>query len=101
MYLGRVVEQAPVRAVLRDPRHPYTAGLLASLPGRVRTGERLPAIEGMVPSPLEIPPGCPFHPRCALAQAGRCDQGAPPPLENLATDRQVACWRAAEIGGRP
>jgi oligopeptide/dipeptide ABC transporter ATP-binding protein len=101
MYLGRVVEEAPVRALMRDPRHPYTAGLLASLPGRARIGERLPAIEGLVPSPLEIPPGCPFHPRCPHAEAGRCDQGGPPPLETVAPGRRVACWRSARIGAAP
>ena len=62
MYAGRIVEEAPVRALFRDPRHPYTRGLLASLPGR--HGERLRAIEGTVPRLGHIPSGCPFAPRC-------------------------------------
>jgi oligopeptide/dipeptide ABC transporter ATP-binding protein len=62
MYAGRIVEEAPVRTLFRDPRHPYTRGLLASLPGR--RGERLRAIEGTVPRLGHIPSGCPFAPRC-------------------------------------
>jgi oligopeptide/dipeptide ABC transporter ATP-binding protein len=101
MYLGRVIEQAPVRDLIRTPRHPYTAGLLASLPARARAGERLPAIEGRVPSPLEIPCGCSFHPRCRHCLAGHCDAGAPPPLQEVEGARQVACWRATEQDWTP
>jgi oligopeptide/dipeptide ABC transporter ATP-binding protein len=63
MYAGRIVEEAPVRALFRDPKHPYTRGLLASLPGR--HGSRLKAIEGTVPRLGQIPAGCAFAPRCA------------------------------------
>jgi len=63
MYAGRIVEEAPVRALFREPKHPYTRGLLASLPGR--QGERLKAIEGTVPRLAHIPAGCAFAPRCA------------------------------------
>jgi oligopeptide/dipeptide ABC transporter ATP-binding protein len=62
MYAGRIVEQAPVRAIFRDPKHPYTRGLLASLPGQ--HGTRLKAIEGTVPRLGHIPAGCAFAPRC-------------------------------------
>jgi peptide/nickel transport system ATP-binding protein len=62
MYAGRIVEEAPVRTLFRDPKHPYTRGLLASLPGR--HGSRLTAIEGTVPRLGHIPPGCAFAPRC-------------------------------------
>jgi len=62
MYAGRIVEKSPVHALFRDPKHPYTRGLLASLPGR--HGTRLRAIEGTVPRLGHIPPGCPFAPRC-------------------------------------
>jgi oligopeptide/dipeptide ABC transporter ATP-binding protein len=62
MYAGRIVEEAPVRALFRDPKHPYTRGLLASLPGH--RGTRLKAIEGTVPRLGHIPPGCAFAPRC-------------------------------------
>jgi peptide/nickel transport system ATP-binding protein len=62
MYAGRIVEEAPVRALFREPRHPYTRGLLGSLPGH--HGERLRAIEGTVPRLGQIPAGCAFAPRC-------------------------------------
>jgi oligopeptide/dipeptide ABC transporter ATP-binding protein len=63
MYAGRIVEQAPVRQLFQDPRHPYTRGLLASIPGGTR-GSKLQAIEGTVPPLGKLPPGCPFAPRC-------------------------------------
>lgn len=98
MYLGRVVERAPVRAVMKTPRHPYTQGLLHSRPSlRGERGRRLPSIEGSVPALSDLPPGCPFHPRCPHAQPGRCDVGAPPPLRTLASGDDVACHRAEEI----
>jgi peptide/nickel transport system ATP-binding protein len=97
MYLGRVVEQADVRSLLRSPRHPYTMGLLDSLPSINAREERLRAIKGTVPSLLSMPPGCPFHPRCPFAQPGRCDVGGPPELRELEDGRKVACVRAEEI----
>ena len=63
MYAGRIVEEAPVRELFRDPRHPYTRGLLASMPGGAR-GSRLQAIHGTVPPIGQLPPGCAFAPRC-------------------------------------
>ena len=63
MYAGRIVEEGPVRSILRSPRHPYTRGLLASIPG-TQTGKRLQAIGGSVPSLDRLPPGCAFEPRC-------------------------------------
>ena len=97
MYLGRIVEHADVRTVLKRPRHPYTAALLRSLPGLHMRRDRLPSIKGSVPSMIEIPPGCPFHPRCPHREAGRCDVGGPPPLRPLADAHDVACLRAEEI----
>jgi oligopeptide/dipeptide ABC transporter ATP-binding protein len=96
MYLGRIVEQGPVRTVLREPRHPYTRGLLLCRPS-IGSGDRLETIPGTVPSPANVPPGCPFHPRCAFAVAGRCDRGGPPPLETAAPGHEVACVRHREI----
>jgi peptide/nickel transport system ATP-binding protein len=64
MYAGRIVEEGPVREILRTPRHPYTQGLLASIPG-TGNGARLRAIEGVVPSLAALPPGCTFAPRCS------------------------------------
>ncbi len=64
MYAGRIVEQGPVRTIFREPRHPYTQGLLASMPGTT-AGGRLKAIDGVVPTPDAVGPGCAFAPRCA------------------------------------
>ena len=97
MYLGRIVERADVRTVMKSPRHPYTVGLLESLPGLTVDNERLPSIEGNVPSPQETPPGCPFHPRCPHAEPGVCDQGDAPLLETIEEGHQVACVRVHEI----
>ncbi len=76
MYAGRIVESGPVGEVLRAPRHPYTRGLLDSLPAMAEPGQRLRQIPGTAPSLLDLPPGCPFAPRCARADAA-C--AAPPP----------------------
>ncbi|WP_299969483.1 ABC transporter ATP-binding protein [uncultured Roseobacter sp.] len=67
MYAGRIVEQGPTAALLRDPRHPYTAGLIASLPAMATPGTPLVQIPGTTPSLLSLPTGCPFAPRCELA----------------------------------
>ncbi len=69
MYAGRIVEEGPVEAVLGAPLHPYTRGLIGSLPTRQRRGAPLTQIPGMPPSPVDRPPGCPFAPRCARADA--------------------------------
>lgn len=92
MYMGRVVETAPTRALLADPKHPYTRGLLRSVPllGVKRDGAFKP-IRGAVPGPGEIVDGCPFHPRCDEAIAGRCS-GAVPALSQARHDRQVRCF---------
>jgi len=76
MYAGRIVEQGPVRPILRDPKHPYTRGLLASIPGGA-TGSRLQAIEGTVPAPDAVGDGCAFAPRCAHRKEA-CLVGVPP-----------------------
>jgi len=76
MYAGRIVETGPVRAIFRQPAHPYTRGLLASMPGG-RPGERLRAIEGSVPLLGDLPPGCAFSPRCS-DRFDRCDTAPPP-----------------------
>ncbi|MFN7979793.1 MAG: ABC transporter ATP-binding protein [Vicinamibacterales bacterium] len=76
MYAGRIVEQGPVRTILRSPAHPYTRGLLASIP-HGRRGERLAAIEGQVPAPGQRAAGCAFAPRCPQRRP-ECDATAPP-----------------------
>lgn len=99
MYLGRVVEQGSVRDIIKTPRHPYTMGLLASLPGVHKHDKpRLSSIPGSVPSLTRIPQGCPFHPRCEFAKPGLCDSGGVPPLETLDNGHAAACLRVKEIG---
>jgi oligopeptide/dipeptide ABC transporter ATP-binding protein len=96
MYAGRVVEEAPVRELFKDPRHPYTEGLLGSIPvigSKAKTGRRLQEIPGMVPSPLEMPRGCRFHPRCPKIM-DVCSKEEPP-LVVLGEHRRVSCWLAA------
>jgi len=73
MYAGRIVEQGPTATLLRDPRHPYTAGLIASLPATATPGTPLTQIRGTTPSLLSLPPGCPFAPRCDRA-TDRCNE---------------------------
>ncbi len=92
MYAGRVVEEAPVAALFEAPQHPYTIGLLGSIPRLDSEQERLAAIEGSVPDPMAPPPGCRFAPRCPFAEA-EC-QSVAPPLREIAADHRVACWRA-------
>jgi peptide/nickel transport system ATP-binding protein len=96
MYLGRIVEQGSVRDILRHPRHPYTQGLLRSLPS-MNTDGRLAGIPGTVPSLTAIPAGCAFHPRCPHARPGLCDRGSAPPLRPLGPGHAAACLRAEEI----
>jgi oligopeptide/dipeptide ABC transporter ATP-binding protein len=95
LYGGQVVESCPAAAVFGGSRHPYTAGLLASLPRLGDRRGRLRAIPGQVPDPADFPPGCRFHPRCPVAEA-RCAT-APPPLATVGTGHASRCWRAAEI----
>jgi peptide/nickel transport system ATP-binding protein len=94
MYLGSIVEQASVRDLFRAPRHPYTRGLLASMPklGR-RTGKPLDAIQGNVPIPINKPNACSFMPRCPDARRGLCDLGVPR-LTEAARGHRVACFLA-------
>ena len=98
MYLGRIVERGPVRTVLKSPAHPYTQGLLRSMPGQNPPGTRLESIPGTVPSLQAMPAGCHFHPRCEWALAGLCNVGPSPALQLLPDGRQAACLRAEEIG---
>jgi len=93
MYAGKIVEEAPVKKLFKDPRHPYTRGLLNSIPviGRkAETGRRLQEIPGMVPSPLDMPPGCRFYPRCEKSMDMCCSQE--PPMVRLSENRRVSCW---------
>jgi peptide/nickel transport system ATP-binding protein len=98
MYAGRKVEEATVEALFENPRHPYTRGLMASMPEVISQGTRADArlteIPGMVPSLTNLPPGCAFAPRCTLA-IDRC-RAEYPPLQDF-DGHLAACWRAAEL----
>jgi peptide/nickel transport system ATP-binding protein len=94
MYAGQVVESGDVQTIFRHTSHPYTAGLMASLPRLGAGRERLRVIAGTVPDPAHFPPGCRFHPRCPVAE-DRCRQD--PPVEALGGGQVVRCWRAGEI----
>lgn len=93
MYTGKIVEESPVSEIFEDPKHPYTRGLLKSVPRLNETKEekamRLSTIEGVVPSPTELPPGCHFAPRCPLKEP-RCERGEIP-LYNVSGLRKVRC----------
>jgi peptide/nickel transport system ATP-binding protein len=103
MYAGRKVEEADVETLFADPRHPYTRGLMASIPGVPASGAetetRLVEIPGMVPSLTNLPKGCAFAPRCTLAIA-RCREEYPP-LQDWGENHLAACWRAGELVGSP
>ncbi len=92
MYAGKIVEEAPVRDIFKSPFHPYTQGLLASIPRIDATVDRLSTIEGVVPNPLHYPAGCRFQPRCPRAAAQCVAQE--PPLVAAGPGRRVACWLA-------
>jgi len=92
MYSGRVVERASVQELFHAPQHPYTIGLLGSIPKLHLTQHRLTAIDGQVPSPASLPSGCHFAPRCPFAEQ-RCRQ-AQPLLIDLGGGHEAACWRA-------
>jgi len=89
MYAGRIVEHGKVADIIAAPAHPYTRGLLGSVPSRNRRGQRLAQIPGMSPSPLNLPLGCPFRPRCERADA-ICQ--TPPPLDTLRPGHEVRCF---------
>jgi len=99
MYAGKKVEEASVDDLFADPRHPYTRGLMASMPAVISLGAkadvRLAEIPGMVPSLTNLPDGCAFAPRCPLA-IERCRQEYPP-LQDFGGHHRAACWRAAEL----
>ncbi|WP_338693014.1 ABC transporter ATP-binding protein [Bradyrhizobium sp. 26S5] len=99
MYAGKKVEEATVEALFETPLHPYTRGLMASMPAVIALGAttdaRLTEIPGMVPSLTNLPPGCAFAPRCKLA-IDRCRQEYPP-LDEIKSKHWAACWRAGEM----
>ena len=93
VYGGRIIEEGTVEDVFRSPRHPYTAGLLGSIPA-FATGRRLRPIPGDIPELADLPRGCPFHTRCEHA-VERCRVEVPD-VEAVGGS-QVGCWRASEL----
>lgn len=97
MYLGKVVERADVYSLFENPKHPYTKALLSSIPRLgLEQRNRLAAIRGMVPDPLDRPGGCPFHDRCDQFMPGVCDTIAPP-MEKLEGGRSVSCLLYSDV----
>ena len=100
MYSGRIVERAPVARLFAEPQHPYTIGLLGSIPKLHLAQDRLNAIEGQVPTPMTRMDGCRFAPRCPFA-VDKCRQEVPP-LTDMGDGHEAACWRAPlDIGMVP
>jgi oligopeptide transport system ATP-binding protein len=91
MYLGRIVEVAPAKLLYESPRHPYTRALLSAVPSLgTSSSKRRLKLAGDIPSPLDPPSGCAFHPRCPDAQRGKCDVEAPA-LRDVAEGQRAAC----------
>jgi len=101
MYLGLVMEQGPVDAVFHTPRHPYTQALLRSVPS-VDSAPRvkLPTISGSIPHPFNRPAGCPFHPRCSSAMAGKCDARTPA-LQPIEGEQAASCFLHHDVEVTP
>ncbi len=97
MYAGRIVEEGTVSEVFTEPAHPYTLGLMHSIPPLHRRVAALDPIPGTPPNPARIPPGCPFHPRCAFARQ-HCRE-VEPPLERVGEGRASACHYWEEVKG--
>ncbi len=96
MYASRIVEVAESRQLFAEPLHPYTQGLLESLPRLGITAGRLQTISGTVPEPLHFPAGCKFHPRCPVGREDRRCQTVEPKLREVRPGRCVACWYARD-----
>ena len=98
MYAGRIVETATARTLYAAPAHPYTEGLMASIPGiDGEIGTRLPTIDGQPPDLARLPPGCPFAPRCG--HVFEACLRAPPPLERVGDEHYRACYRDGHQDG--
>ncbi len=99
MYAGRIVEEATVHELYANPAHPYTIGLLESIPRIDEKGQQLRTIKGLPPNLMRIPSGCPFHPRCPMVQPEVCVPVVPPLLQ-LSPSRASACHFAEELVNR-
>ena len=94
MYASRIVEVADSRSLFAEPLHPYTQGLLKSLPRLGVLAKRLRTIPGVVPEPLHFPNGCKFHPRCPIGCGDKRCQSVEPELRDVRAGRRAACWYA-------
>ncbi len=90
MYAGKIVEAGSTEAIIQDPKHPYTQGLIKALPGSLQPGTRLNQIPGMMPTLTDIPPGCAFHPRCKISDTV-CQAEVPVLISIDEYDRMTAC----------
>jgi oligopeptide/dipeptide ABC transporter ATP-binding protein len=100
MYLGKLVETAEAKTLIREPLHPYTQALISAVPEvDPDTKRKRIILPGDVPSPIHPPPGCPFHPRCPIAEA-RCRTEAPE-LRAIGSRRRVACHLAGKRVAAP
>jgi oligopeptide/dipeptide ABC transporter ATP-binding protein len=99
MYAGKIVETGRVDEVLLRPRHPYTEGLLTSIPSHVPRGQRLNVIQGIVPNPFRMPLGCRFEPRCPY-RMDICQQ-VEPTLREVEDTRRAACWLNVPLEQQP
>ena len=90
MYAGKIVEAGLTEAVITEPKHPYTQGLIKALPGSLQPGSRLNQIPGMMPTLTDIPPGCAFHPRCTISDS-KCEEKTPILVSINDQNRMVAC----------
>ena len=97
MYLGRLIEEGPVREVIRNPKHPYTQGLISALPKLDDLDAPLTPVPGDIPSPLERPPGCVFNTRCSQVVGPECQARIPQEVQ-VNADHQVACHIYGEAG---
>jgi len=95
MYAGKVVEKADVVTIFKNPAHPYTIGLLGSIPKLHASSNRLQVIRGVVPNPANMPRGCRFYPRCDRVQ--KACREKEPPLVTVGQGHQVRCWEAGGI----
>ncbi len=100
MYAGNVVEEGPVESLFYETSHPYTSGLLASMPRMHRRAkdERFFQIGGQPPASTDLPPGCRFAPRCQHVEPGRCDASIPPAVR-VGAGHVAACHRIHELEG--
>jgi peptide/nickel transport system ATP-binding protein len=99
MYASKIMEKADVNTIFAKPIHPYTQGLLKSLPRLNEKKKRLDVIPGSVPDPLHFPTGCKFHPRCPYCQANQDEpcRTKEPTLQEIEPNHYVACWKAKQI----